>query len=244
MPDEVASGGGARPGARHHRQPLLQGMIDHVFQHGQRLRIGPVQVLGDQHRPGLAAQRLHQPQHTFAERDRRLGRGVPLRSVPLRDQPPQRRAIRNQLSVIRQPQPPARARQSLGQRPVRHRLPALHGTPGNDDKAAPGRLPDQLADETGLADASLAQHHHRTTAASIQQPHRRLELPAPADQHWTQYLRHTDSLASERSHHQHATRICTQRDQHRIGQGASSLTVSTTLPHRVGAGCPGPRPGL
>ena len=202
-------------------------MIDHILQHGQRLQIRPVQVLDDEHGPALAAQRLHQPQHTLAERDRRLRRGGPLRSVPLRNQPPQRRAIRNQLRVSRQPQPPARAHHSLGQRPVRRRLPALYGTPGNHDKAAVARLPNQLADETGLADASFAQHHHRTAAASVQHPHRRLKLPASADQRRAQYLRHPDSLANERSRRQRVTRIFTQRDQHCIGRSVFVAQAQT-----------------
>ena len=78
--------------------PFGRQVVGQVLEQRQRLPVGPVQVLQDEHAAGLRGQHAQQPQHRLAQEDKGLLPRRPLRWPPLGNQPGAARAGTGQAS--------------------------------------------------------------------------------------------------------------------------------------------------
>ena len=179
------------------QHPFGGQVVGEVLQQRQRLLVGPVQILQDEHAAGLRGQGAQQPQYRLAEKDRRLLPRHRLRWPPLGNQPPQHRPERAEFLAGRQAARSPGRGQRLGERPERRGRAAGHGPAGQDRQAALARCARDLPDQPRLTDTGLAGQEHRAAAA---RSGRRQGGPQPAgflvppDQDRAQHLRHRISI--------------------------------------------------
>jgi hypothetical protein len=69
------------------QHPFGRQVVGQVLEQRQRLPVGPVQVLEDEHAAGLRGQHAQQPKHRLAQEDRGLLPRRPQRWPPLGNQP-------------------------------------------------------------------------------------------------------------------------------------------------------------
>jgi hypothetical protein len=223
------------------QHPFGGQVVGEVLQQRQRLLVGPVQVLQDEHAADLRSQDAQQAQYRLAEEDRRLLPRRRLRWPPLGNQPPQHRAERAEFLAGRQaPRSPGRG-QRLGERPERRGCAAGHGPAGQDGQAALARRAHDLPDQPRLTDTGLSGQEHRAAAT---RPGRRQGGPQPAgflvppDQDRAQHLRHRISIVpgTGTGLQEAASRCCAS-----AWDAAAARLAHRTLPwlrSRSGRGCP------
>ena len=177
--------------------PLGRQVVGQVLKQGQRLQVGPVQVLQHEQAPGLGGEHAQQPQHRLAEDDQGFIAGRALRRPPLRYQPPERGPERIQVCAVRQAACPPGRHQRLGEGPERRGHAAGHRPPGQHDQAARLRRARGLADQPRLPDPGFAGQEHDTAAACLRPDQGGLQvagLVIPRHQHGAQHLPHRISI--------------------------------------------------
>ena len=148
-------------------QRLARGVGGEVFEHFERLAVGPVQVL--QHEQAASARATHHPQQAndrFAEQHQRVLNRWRVGLTPIRNEPRQDLQERPKLgSVAREPVAPKGRQQRLGDRSVGHRRAAFDASA--PQHAQPTRLSQAVgfASQARLADTGLAQHHDAAATA-------------------------------------------------------------------------------
>jgi hypothetical protein len=136
--------------------------VGEILHEAEALRVGPVQVFEGQHQTLFAGQRLQQPKHRLGQHDGGVVSGG--RALPeLREQPTQDRPERSERGEVDRAGCPEPGEQRLDERSERDGLPVAYGAadqyrcPGSDQRR-------HLVDQTGLADARLADDGQRCPA--------------------------------------------------------------------------------
>jgi crotonobetainyl-CoA:carnitine CoA-transferase CaiB-like acyl-CoA transferase len=188
---------GFAPDSRHAQHRLGREVVAQVLQHGQGVRVGPVQVLEHDDEHARLSQPAQQAQDRFAADGRRM---LPV-TVPARrrDDRAERGQPRRQLGVIGQPAMTQRLVQGLGQRPVRRTGASRNRAAGDhhDGTGTGNRLARRLAGQPGLADARLAGEEHQaacTVAGSGECRPQRARLRLPPHYQGTYRRCHTASV--------------------------------------------------
>ena len=177
----VAGGAGQQDGR-------VGGGAREVLDQGERVVVGPVQVLQAQHAAGRVAQReAQQPEQALGEDDdgvRAQRRADPaVRFRPAGQQPGERGAVGAQLGVPGPGRVVEEADHRAGDRP--ERPPALHRPAGQHGQPALRGPPGHLVEQAGLPDPGLPGDEQRATPPGgdgVDQPAGGRELGAAADQ--------------------------------------------------------------
>ena len=157
------------------QHPFGGQVVGEVLEQRQRLLVGPVQVLQDEHAACLRGQGAQQPQYRLAEEDRRLLPRHRLWWPPLGNQPPQDRPERAEFLAGRQAARSPGRGQRLGERPER-RGRARRPRPGRPGRSGRSRPPcAQPPGPAATCRSGLAGQEHRAAAA---RPGRRPGRPA------------------------------------------------------------------
>ena len=180
------------------QHPFGGQVVGEVLEQRQRLLVGPVQVLQDEHAAGLRGQGAQQPQYRLAEEDRRLLPRHRLRRPPLGNQPPQHRAGTGRVPRWPAGAPLARPR-SAPRRTAGTAWARRRPRPGRPGRSGRSRAAVRAISRTSrdLPMTGLAGQEHRAAAA---RPGRRQGGPQPAgflvppDQDRAQHLRHRISI--------------------------------------------------
>lgn len=142
-------------------------VVSQVFQHGNRVQIGPVQILQYQHASMAGGDVGQQPQQRFTQ----LHGGRPVqrlaRPAPFGHQLGEGGADDVEVGLLRWTAVAEPARQRLEQRPERHRGAGVDRTPGQDAEPALAGDLAQFSEQARLADARLARYEGQAAPVSL-----------------------------------------------------------------------------